>query len=39
MALAVNSSGPVAMRTTVLVTPEDVGAAANRSVDFRPPGG
>ena len=39
MALAVNSSGRVAMRTIVLLTPEEVDAAANRSVDFRPPGG
>jgi uncharacterized protein with GYD domain len=39
MALAVNSSGAVATRTIVLLTPEEVDAAANRSVDFRPPGG
>jgi hypothetical protein len=39
MAMAVNSSGAVAYRTIVLLTPEEVDAAANRAVDFRPPGG
>ena len=39
MALAVNSSGAVATRTVVLLTPEEVDAAAKRSVDYRPPGG
>ena len=39
MALAVNSAGPVATRTVVLLTPEEVDAAANRSVDYRQPGG
>jgi uncharacterized protein with GYD domain len=39
MALAVNSSGAVATRTVVLLTPEEVDAAANRSVDYRQPGG
>jgi uncharacterized protein with GYD domain len=39
MALAVNSSGAVATRTIVLLTPEDVDAAAKRSTDYRPPGG
>jgi uncharacterized protein with GYD domain len=39
MALAVNSSGAVATRTVVLLTPEEVDAAANRSVDYRSPGG
>jgi uncharacterized protein with GYD domain len=38
MALAVNSSGAVATRTVVLLTPEEVDAAAKRSVDYRPPG-
>ena len=37
-ALAVNSSGPVAVKTVVLLTPEEVDAAAERSVDYRPPG-
>jgi uncharacterized protein with GYD domain len=39
MAIAVNSSGVVSVRTIALLTPEEVDAAANRSVDFRPPGG
>jgi uncharacterized protein with GYD domain len=38
MALAVNSSGAVTTRTVVLLTPEEVDAAAKRSVDYRPPG-
>jgi uncharacterized protein with GYD domain len=38
MALAVNSSGAVTTRTVVLLTPEDVDAAAKRSVDYRAPG-
>lgn len=39
MALAVNSSGAVTTRTVVLLTPEEVDAAARRSVEYRPPGG
>jgi uncharacterized protein with GYD domain len=39
MAMAVNSSGAVASRTIVLLTPEEVDAAANRSADYRAPGG
>ena len=38
MALAVNSSGAVTTRTVVLLTPEDVDAAAKRSVEYRAPG-
>ena len=38
IALAVNGSGAVALRTVVLLTPEEVDAAAQRSVDYRPPG-
>ena len=38
VALTVNASGAVAVKTTVLLTPEEVDAAANRSVDYRPPG-
>ena len=38
VALTVNASGAVKVRTTVLVTPEEVDAAAKRSVDYRPPG-
>jgi uncharacterized protein with GYD domain len=39
IALAVNGSGAVSVRTVVLVSPEEVDAAVKRSVDFRPPGG
>jgi uncharacterized protein with GYD domain len=39
IALTVNASGALALKTTVLLTPEEVDAAANRSVDYRPPGG
>lgn len=38
VALAVNGSGGATVRTTVLLTPEEVDAAAKRSVDYRPPG-
>jgi uncharacterized protein with GYD domain len=39
VALAVNASGGVSVRTVVLMDPEEVDAAAKRSVDYRPPGG
>jgi len=39
VALAVNSAGGAAIRTVVLLTPEEVDAAAKRSADYRPPGG
>ena len=39
MALAVNASGAVTTRTVVLLTTEEVDSAANRSVEYRPPGG
>lgn len=39
IALAVNASGAVNIKTTVLLTPEEVDEAARRSVDYRPPGG
>jgi uncharacterized protein with GYD domain len=39
IALTVNASGAVTVKTTVLLTPEEVDAAAQRSVDYRPPGG
>jgi uncharacterized protein with GYD domain len=39
IALTVNASGLVAVKTTVLLTPDEVDAAAKRSVDYRPPGG
>ena len=38
VALTVNASGAVNVRTVVLLTPEEVDAAAQRSVDYRPPG-
>jgi uncharacterized protein with GYD domain len=38
IALAVNSAGAVTIRTMVLLTPEQVDAAARASVDYRPPG-
>jgi uncharacterized protein with GYD domain len=39
VALAVNASGGATARTIVLLTPEEVDAAAKRSDDYRPPGG
>src|SRR3954454_1575981 len=39
IALAVNSSGGANAKTTVLLTPEEVDSAAQKSVDYRPPGG
>ena len=38
VALTVNASGAVSLKTVVLMTPEEVDAAAKRSVDYRPPG-
>jgi uncharacterized protein with GYD domain len=38
VALAVNGSGGATVTTVVLLTPEEVDAAAKRSVDYRPPG-
>jgi uncharacterized protein with GYD domain len=38
VALTVNSTGAVAVHTVVLLTPEEVDAAAKRSIDYRPPG-
>lgn len=38
VALTVNSAGGATVKTIVLLTPEDVDAAAQRSVDYRPPG-
>jgi uncharacterized protein with GYD domain len=38
-ALTVNASGGVTMNTVVLLTPEEVDEAAQRSVDYTPPGG
>jgi uncharacterized protein with GYD domain len=36
--LAVNASGAVSLKSTVLITPEEVDAAAKKSVGYRPPG-
>jgi uncharacterized protein with GYD domain len=38
LALAVNSSGSTTLRTVVLLTPEEVDRAADRTVEYRPPG-
>jgi uncharacterized protein with GYD domain len=38
LALAVNQSGAVSSRTTVLLTPEEVDQAVKKQVDYRPPG-
>jgi uncharacterized protein with GYD domain len=38
VALAVNAAGGAVIKTTVLVTPEEVDAAAKRSVEYRAPG-
>ena len=39
VALTVNASGAVTVSTTVLLTPEEMDAAVQRSVDYQPPGG
>ena len=36
--VTVNGAGGATVRTVVLLTPEDVDAAAKRSVDYRSPG-
>ena len=38
VALTVNAAGGATVKTTVLITPEEVDSAAQRSVDYRPPG-
>jgi uncharacterized protein with GYD domain len=38
VSLTINGSGAVRIRTTVLLTPEEVDSAAQRSVEYRPPG-
>jgi uncharacterized protein with GYD domain len=38
VAITVNASGGATVRTITLLTPEEVDAAAQRSVDYRPPG-
>jgi uncharacterized protein with GYD domain len=39
VALAVNSTGAVAAKTIVLVTPEEVDAAIQKAAEYTPPGG
>jgi uncharacterized protein with GYD domain len=38
-ALTVGAAGSVDLETVALLTPEEVDAAAGRSVEYRPPGG
>ena len=38
LALTVNRSGAVKVKTTVLLTPEEVDQATKKSIDYRPPG-
>ncbi len=38
MAMAVNASGAAEVNTTVLLTPEEIDAAAQKTVHYRPPG-
>lgn len=37
-ALMINGSGMVKLKTTALITPEEVDQAAKKKVDYRPPG-
>ena len=38
VSMAVNATGAVRLRTTVLLTTEEIDAATKKSVDYRPPG-
>jgi uncharacterized protein with GYD domain len=38
VALTVNAAGGATTKTALLLTPEEVDAAAQRSIDYRPPG-
>jgi hypothetical protein len=38
-ALAVNAGGEVTLRTVVLLTPEQIDAAAQQTLGYTPPGG
>jgi uncharacterized protein with GYD domain len=38
LSLAVNASGALKIKTTVLITPEEVDQALQKTVKFRPPG-
>lgn len=39
IALQINGSGATGVKTTVLLTPEEIDAAAGRSIDYHPPRG
>ena len=39
IAMTVGASGAVTIKTTVLLTPEDIDDATQKSVAYRPPGG
>ena len=36
--LAVNATGAVSIKTTMLLTPEEMDAAAKKTISYRPPG-
>ena len=38
MALVAGASGAVTVKTTVLMTPEEIDEAVNKTPDYRPPG-
>ena len=38
ISMAVNASGAVSLKTIVLLTPEEMDGAANKMVDYQPPG-
>ena len=38
VSMAVNSTGAVRLKTTVLLTTEELDSAAKKTVDYRPPG-
>ena len=38
LALLINASGAVELKTTVLLTPEEIDQATKKSIDYRPPG-
>ena len=38
LCLAVNSSGAVAIKTTVLLTPEEIDKASEKTISYSPPG-
>lgn len=38
LALLINASGAVKLKTTVLLTPEEIDQATKKSIDYRPPG-